>query len=467
MTGTHCMRQSDWFIGREKELQYLERLYSNNSFTTCALYGKRQIGKTALLRRFSTGKRNLTFQFSKGVLYENLQHMRQVLSMFLRSDIGPLETLTEAMLRIEEICLGGKTVVVFDEMPFLEDSLPGAASIIQRFIDTNRDRLDTLFIICGSSVAMMRKMTEEYQSPLYGRFPNRLQLLPLTCEECSGFHPKMPPEDALKTYLTVGGIPAYQRNMSGTSFRESMIKCFLGPGAPMRNEADVVLEGEMPNPQVCSGILTCIAGGKNVRAEIADTIGISKPLCNKYVSDMESLGLVSERHPMLSAKKRPYIIEDPLLAFEYTVLRKYRTLLPDENTYSTYSVMKKDIDAFLGRRFEILCRDFVRSRYAVKEIGCWWGRFEGTTTDIDVVAEYYDGNGIELTLLGECKFRKGPMGMETLEGLREKGKSAGAGGNVRYILFSLGGFAPELKEYAEDHDVRLVGTEDLLSAEKA
>ena len=65
-------------------------------------------------------------------------------------------------------------------------------------------------------------------------------------------------------------------------------------------------------------------------------------------------------------------------------------------------VIRSRIDTFMGRRFEILCRDYILGSYDVGEIGTWWGRVDGTDTDIDIVASVYDGSRRASNLMVEC-----------------------------------------------------------------
>ena len=450
------------FIGREKELERLENLYSGGKFETCAIYGRRQIGKTALMRRFSVGKRTIYFQFSKGTAYENLSHMGIVIGNFLGTEVVHFDSLSEATDTLRKICVEEKTLVIFDEIPYLARSIPDSMSILQRFIDTCREDTTTMVLICGSSISMMKKETEEYESPLYGRFANRMEIRPLSILECKAFHPGMSDEDMLRTYLTVGGVPSYHRLMDGDTYEKCIRKCFLGQNAPLAGEAFAVVEGELSPSDVHSGILACIADGKRLQNEMTDTLGISKSLCSRYIENLKSVGMVGTLNPMLTAKKTPNIITDGLLDFHYTVLRKHAAIIANDDTARTYRIMKVDIDTLLGRRFELMCRDYVTSNYTVNEIGSWWGSMDGTDTDIDVVAEVYNKDDLIITLLGECKFRREPAGMSIISDLEKKAKFARAKKNVRMAVFSLGGFSEGLVEYASDSGTLLIGKEKLL-----
>lgn len=45
------------FVGREEELAKLENLYQKDAFQMVVVYGRRRVGKTALINRFASDKR--------------------------------------------------------------------------------------------------------------------------------------------------------------------------------------------------------------------------------------------------------------------------------------------------------------------------------------------------------------------------------------------------------------------------
>ena len=49
------------FVAREHELQVLEKLFTSDSFEMVVLYGRRRVGKTALIDEFVKDKRVLYF----------------------------------------------------------------------------------------------------------------------------------------------------------------------------------------------------------------------------------------------------------------------------------------------------------------------------------------------------------------------------------------------------------------------
>ena len=49
------------FIGRENELNTLNRLYNSDKFEFAVIYGRRRVGKTALINEFVNDKDNIFF----------------------------------------------------------------------------------------------------------------------------------------------------------------------------------------------------------------------------------------------------------------------------------------------------------------------------------------------------------------------------------------------------------------------
>lgn len=453
------------FIGREKELSILEDIWSRDGIGTCAVYGRRQIGKSTLLDRFSEGKRTLKMQFSRSSPYENLVRMRFDLSEFLDRDIPELDSMTEAMLMIADACRMERTLLILDEFPYLEEDFPQTSSILQRLIDVDLRGTDTMVVICGSSISSMRSMTEDMSSPLYGRFTNRLKVGPLSFPECRKFHPDMDPMDTLRLYMTLGGVPKYHEMTDRDSYEGCIRECFIDRIKDLSAEGASMITNELSPGSHYTSIVSCIADGSVKQSVIADKLGIDRGDCKRRLDRLESIDLIGRRSPMLSAPTQPsYAILDPMVDFHYSVLRRHENVLNGPaSSDMKYEDIRQDIATFLGRRFEAICGEWLDRNMEVKRRGTWWGRVNGEDVDIDIVATVYDGPSRTRTVLAECKFRNRPMGFDALNSLEERAKAAHADENMSFVLFSGSGFTERLSEYAEDHGVMLVGPEELLA----
>ena len=120
------------------------------------------------------------------------------------------------------------------------------------------------------------------------------------------------------------------------------------------------------------------------------------------------------------------------------------------------------------KRFQkSLIRQIPVDNYDVREIGRWWGtivkRNAGDlsyeSSDIDIVADINVGNAV-VQLFVECKFRNERCGLSTLHDLEERMKSVNRNG--RPMIISRSGFTDELLEYAEDHNILLIGMDEIV-----
>jgi AAA+ ATPase superfamily predicted ATPase len=454
-----------WFVGRERELAYLEGLYAQEGLKTCAVYGRKQIGKSALLKKFCEGKRSISIRFLDLSEYDNLLALRSAVSRLLGREMPGTESFPEIMRMLADACRREKTVVVFDEYPHLARTAPQAPSMIQKFIDVDVEGTESMVVICGSSAGMMQSEIRSAGNPLHGRFENRLEIGEMPLSETRGFHKKMSAKDSLKVYMTVGGVPKYHRLMSEATYKECVIKCFISDLAPLRDEASSVVSGELSPASAYLSAVSRIGGGSAKQSEIADKMGVSRVWCKRCLDGLEEMGVVERIHPMLGAPKAPaYRIRDDLVAFNFEVLQRNAVVLHGAaSDGQKYSEIKPHIDAFLRKRFEALCGKYVDANYVVVERGKWWERAKpgGAGSDIDVVAKVYGGPHAASMLACECKFSKDLMGLEELDALERRAEALGASG-ARYALFSLSGFEQRLEERAEARGIELVDGKRLL-----
>jgi len=451
------------FIGRNEELKVLEDVWSGRSPKTCAVYGRRRIGKTTLVDRFCMDKKHIRFSFIRSTEEKNAAIMDSAIARFERSSTFGLTTFQQALDELSEIISEDDIVIFMDELAYLIEQAPHVSSELQHFIDHPLKKSGSMLVICSSAVSLMRKEIESEDRPLYGRFINRIHVRQLHYWQCERMHPEMDRMDALKTYMVLGGYPAYHEIVQDESFENMVIGRLLGPNAPLSEEAVNMLSMELSPLPTIEAILLDISHGRTDIKRISEKEGISKTICGKYLRMMEELDIVGHVNPMANSdrKTRIYRIKDPLVGFWHMVLYRNMDLASSPNREAAYTAMKEDISTYLGFRFEDVCTDYIRRRFLCKNIGKWWGWIDGETSDIDIVAEIVDGKE-NYALLAECKFRNRKIGTTTLEELEFRSGFVKGYNNIRFMIFSGSGFTDELEEAAESrNDLELVGLDDL------
>ncbi len=451
------------FIGRAEELGVLEGIWSGRSPKTCAVYGRRRVGKTTLVDQFCQGKKHIRFSFINSTEEKNAALMDYAISRFKGTDSAGLTTFQQALDALSEIIAKEDVVLFLDELAYLFEQAPHTPSALQHFIDHPLKNSNSMIIICSSAVSMIKKELESRDRPLYGRFINRVHVKQLHYWQCEKMHPEMTRDDALRTYMTIGGYPAYHEIVQNSSFEEMIIKHFLGPNAPLAEEAQNMLSLELSPLPTIEAILLDISQGTTDAKRIADKEGISKTICGKYLRAMENLEIIDHLTPMANSDKKTkiYRIRDPLIGFWHMILYRNLDIASSPNRKAAYDAMYEEISTYLGHRFEDVCMDYMRRRYLCKRIGKWWGRTGEETSDIDIVAEVVDGNE-KYAVLAECKFRNRKMSICALNELEERSKYVKGYNNVRFKLFSGGGFTEDLAEIAESrNDLELISLDDM------
>lgn len=449
------------FIGREREMNLLESSYGES----CAflIYGRRRIGKTTLIKRFCRDKRALFFSCLDSSVRDNLRYFTDVVSDFRGERREEYRDYYEFFNDLAAIGKDELTVVVLDEFQYISTESPEVKSYAQHLIDKmDRDETRLMLILCGSSVRTMRSLAEDGANPLYGRFKRKIVLGPLSFEETRLLHPGMGDLDCLKLYLTVGGIPRYHVEIDQTTYDDCIRDNFLSDGW-MTEEAEDLIRSEFSPSERYMSVISAISGGAVILKEIAEKVGVKESTCKYYLDELLKSGIISTVNPMMGAPKRKtYYVADYLFAFNYEVLTRRRYMISTEDAESSLREIGPYISTFLGRRFELFCKDFIVRNYTVKDIGRWWIDNSRTDTheDIDIVARV-SSSGVSTDLFIECKFTKDPSGFTVFNRLDNRVQGRFDKGNYRLGIISVSGFEEELRDFASQAHILLIGPEEL------
>ena len=147
------------FIGREREVAALDRLYESNKFEFAVIYGRRRVGKTALINHFIDNKEAIYFMGVESNEKQNLEN-------FSKSIIEYSQAALEYVFKLAE---KKRLILAIDEYPYVARSSKSLASTLQLLIDKYKDTSQLMLILCGSSMSYMEDEVLAYKSPLYGR----------------------------------------------------------------------------------------------------------------------------------------------------------------------------------------------------------------------------------------------------------------------------------------------------------
>jgi len=168
---------------------------------------------------------------------------------------------------------------------------------------------------------MMEEATLLGNSPLYGRFTEKLDLRPLDFSAAQEFLPDdYSPEEQIFTWGIFGGVPYY---LDGVKLDQELgavlTEEVLSQKGYLHNEPEYVLRTELTDPNRYFAILTAIAAGKTTSNEIAQAVGIDGKQISTYTQKLERLRLIEREVPITEEKAKSrrgrYRILDPLFRF--------------------------------------------------------------------------------------------------------------------------------------------------------
>ncbi|MDR0287966.1 MAG: ATP-binding protein [Clostridiales bacterium] len=166
------------FVGRDKELSVLNKLYEEKTFQMVVIYGRRRIGKTTLISEFITGKPAIFFTAQEVNDTLNLnQFSKQVYNFFdMPVSTRAFVNWNNAFEFLAEKAKNRQIILAFDEFPYAAAANRSLRSILQTAIDHDLKTTGLFLILCGSHMSFMENEVLGYKSPLFGRRTAQIRL---------------------------------------------------------------------------------------------------------------------------------------------------------------------------------------------------------------------------------------------------------------------------------------------------
>ena len=469
------------FLNRHDELRWLNDGWLSGRAEFRILYGRRRVGKSALLDEFARGKRHVLYQAVEGAISDQLRDMTAAIltcedDPVLRA--APLANWDAALAKLAAMATSGPLLVIVDEYQYLAESDSTLASRLQRWWSRQAMQLPLYLVLCGSYVRFFVKNV--LTGPAYGRNTGSLQLRPLRYQEAALFFPGWSSEDRIRAYAVTGGVPHYVLQFDpDRSLAWNVEHNVLRRGAVLYQEAELLVREELREPRVYYSILRAISGGATRLGEIAAQVhGASGGGdLTSYLATLRELGLVEYQQPSVgqSARRGIWAIADPYLRFWFRfVLPNQAQLEHGASVERVYrATVAPALDHFVSKpAFEEICRAWVLDQANagvwpdVQRVGAWWGPIPDPVPgqprrQREAELEVVGVEGGQVLLAGEAKWSAEPVGFTVLNRLRQLVRHIpGVTDDTRLILFGRA-FDPRLFAAAADERVQLVTPDDL------
>ena len=404
------------FVNRETELGSLEQWWARRTAGIALVWGRRRIGKTALIERFAEDKRAV-FHTGAGrpVLAELAQLSRAAADVI---DAGirdlrarPFTSWDEALEALADASRREPLLLVLDEFPELLDASPELEGVLRAVWDRARGKTKLRILLSGSALRIMESIQEE-RAPLYGRFDLGLLLQPFQPHEAALLIPRLAPSEQAFVWGVVGGIPLYLEWWDdGSSVRENLNRLVCAPGAPLLAAGELSLAADLDAGDLARQVVYAIAAGKTKHNEIADAIRADP---TRVLERLTRIGVVERMTPVTEDPRRTrrklYRIADNFLAFWLTVVDRHRASIERGLGRSILPVMMRELDDHLGGPWEEAVRIHLRRRAAAGEFGAdvvAVGRFWTVATPpVEIDGVVLSGRSRTAVAVAEAKWAK-------------------------------------------------------------
>lgn len=459
------------FIGRERELQTLNSLYNSNRFEFAVIYGRRRVGKTALINEFTKDKDTIFFTGIETTAKENLDNFSGCIMEYntgIAAD-STFSSFRSAFEYVFELAKARRIVLVIDEYPYIARASKSLASTLQLLIDKNKDRSKLFLILCGSSMPYMEDHVLSYKAPLYGRRTAQLKIDPFDFfESCRRFK-KLSDVDKALAYGIVGGTPQYLIQLDDNLSIEDNIKnTHLNPSSFIFEEPGNLLKQEVREPATYNAIITAIATGSSKINEISNKVGANTSICATYIRNLIMLDIIKKESPYgeKTTRKTIYTIKDNMFRFWYRFVPKNASIIAHGAAELAYKRIEPELSSYMGGVFEEICKQYLwkllidgKCPVSFSDIGRWWGTNSKTKSqeEIDIV-----GTAGDSALFGECKWTNEKIGTGILETLVER-SNLFTYKKKHFYLFAKNGFTKGCTDKSSEMDnVTLVAYADML-----
>ncbi len=410
--------------GRKNEIAILQSLLQKKQSEFVALYGRRRIGKTYLIREVY--RQNIVFECSGLHQQDFAQQLENFWMTLVEASPGEKPPVPKTWLQafallkahIKNLPGSDKKVIFLDEIAWFETPRSGFLAALDNFWNQYcSKRNDIILVICGSAASWIIEKVINNRGGLHNRITCHLQLMPFTLRETRDFlemqNVTLTSKDIVQLYMCVGGVPYYLKDIDrGKSVAQIMQALFFSSTASLRHEFSNLYASLFKNSDLHIAIVKALAAKNKglTRNEIIAATGIkSGGGLSGLLEELVACGFVKTIYPINKTKDDLlYRLVDAYSLFYYKFIANNKA-----NNNWEQMINGQPYKIWTGYAFENLC--FLHVAQIKKALGIsgivsneysWLKKgdaIDGKGTQIDFIIDRSD-NCINLL---EAKFYDG------------------------------------------------------------
>lgn len=357
------------FIGRKKELQLLHEIQNDDSSHFLAIYGRRRVGKTFLIReafdyRFAFQHAGLSDGGMKGQIFAFVSSLKDAgyeVKKQPKNWLEAFEYLKDLIRKSSE----KKKIIFIDELSWMDTPKCDLMVALENFWNGFASaRKDIVLIVCASATSWMLSKVVHNKGGLYNRLTEQIHLRTFCLGECEEYVKNsglaFNRNQILQYYMIFGGVPYYWGFLKkGLSLSQNIDRILFEKDAPLRDEFKYLYASVFKKPENYVKIIEAL-GTKKVgmtREEIINTAKIpnSGDLTTK-LEELESCGFIRKYYAFGMKKKNAvYQLMDCFTLFYFKFLKSQ----PTDEHFWTNQINTPLVNTWMGLAFERVCMEHI------------------------------------------------------------------------------------------------------------
>ncbi len=415
-------------VGRKEEQLILSKVLWNQEAQLVAVYGRRRIGKTFLIKSFFADKiKSINLIGSKRLKNKDLlSHFRDsiVTAGLVNTELPTPNNWNDAfkLLRLVLETNSDQILIFIDEVPWFERPKSNFIGEFEHFWNsyaTNRENLK--IILCGSATSWMLKKLIYNKEGLHNRFTARINLKPFSIQEANEFllskSIKLTSKNLLELYLSIGGIAEYLKWIDKANSSAVIINdlCFKTSGN-LFEEYESLVPALFSDPEKYNRLILALTKktqGSTFK-ELEQLSGVAKgTTLARMLTELELNSFVTAYTPYSWGNVKLYRLTDPYLIFYHKWIQSIKKQgVPVPENYWMQTFNSQSFRIWTGYSYETFC--FTHISDILKQIGIsgmrvkpsiWRSKLSKQGAQIDLVLERAD----HIINLCEIKFHTQPI----------------------------------------------------------
>ena len=352
-------------IGRETEVKLLKSISQDDYSHFVAVYGRRRIGKTFLIResfdyRFTFQHAGLSEGGMKEQLFAFTSSMKDAGYEYKSKPKNWLEAF-EGLKDLVRQSNEKRKIIFIDELSWMDTARSDLMVALENFWNGFASaRKDVVLIVCASATSWMLSKIVHNKGGLYNRLTEKVNLQPFSLKECEEYVREaglaLNRNQILQYYMIVGGVPFYWGFLQkGLSLSQNIDRIMFSTDAPLKDEFKYLYASVFRKPEQYIKIIETL-GLKKIgmtREELIEESGIPNTgdLTTK-LEELESCGFIRKYYAFGMKKKNAiYQLMDCFTLFHFKFLQD----APTDEHFWTNQINTPVVNTWMGLAFERVC----------------------------------------------------------------------------------------------------------------